>query len=259
MDRDPKAWLAALRSSHRRLSGLVEPLGPGQVGAPSMASDWSIAQVLSHLGSQAEIFSAILDAALEERELPGPDAFPPVWDAWNAKSAVDQVVDSVAANEAFLRRVETLSDTQLRGLEFKMFGMELDAAGFLRMRVSEHALHTWDVAASLDPTASVSPDAVDLLIDTLPEMARRVGKGLETPLRIRVVTSDPARDLALAVDEEVEIQPWDDGSTDGVLRLPAEGFVRLVYGRLDDDHAPSVELEPRGLTLDRLRSVFPGL
>jgi len=259
VDRDPLPWISVLRSSQDRLAALVEPLGPDQVDAPSMAGEWSVAQVLSHLGSQAEIFGAILDAALEQRPLPGPDAFPPVWDAWNARSAVDQVADSVTANERFVRRVETLSDAQLEGLRFPMFGMDLDVVGFLQMRVSENAVHTWDVAASLDPTATVAPDAVALLIDTLPELARRVGKPQDTPIRIRVVTSDPARDLTLAVDDGVRIEGSDGGSTDGVLRLPAEGLVRLVYGRLDDKHTPTIELDAAGLTLDRLRSVFPGL
>lgn len=77
-------------------------------------------------------------------------------------------------------------------------------------------------------------------------------------MRIRVVTSDPARDLVLVVDDPVRIEPWDEGSADGVLRLPAEAWLRLVYGRLDDEHTPTVELEGDGLTLDRLRSVFPG-
>jgi uncharacterized protein (TIGR03083 family) len=256
--RAPRPWIAALRSSHEHLTALVEPLGPDAVDAPSMATGWSIAQVMSHLGSQAEIFGGILDAAKEGRPLPGPEAFPPVWDKWNALSPADQAAASRAANEAFVVQAEALSEAQLDELRFPMFGMDLDMAGFLQMRLSEHALHTWDVAASLDPTASVSPDAVELLIDTLPQLASRVGKPQDHPMRIRVVTADPSRDLRLTVEEGVGIEPFDGGSTEGELRLPAEAFVRLVYGRLDDSHAPAIELDGEGLTLDRLRAVFPG-
>ena len=40
--------------------------------------------------------------------------------------------------------------------------------------------------------------------------------------------------------------------------LPAEAFVRLVYGRLDPDHTPS-SVSADGVDLDLLRSAFPGL
>ena len=52
----PDPWIGALRHSHGRLQALVEPLGLSQLEQRSYASEWSIAQVLSHLGSQAEIF-----------------------------------------------------------------------------------------------------------------------------------------------------------------------------------------------------------
>ena len=110
--------VGALRASVDRLHALASGLDDEQLVSPSYCDEWSIAQVLSHLGSQAEIFGAILDAALEERELPGPDAFPPVWDAWNSKSAVDQVVDSVAANALYVSAQPsqaTISSSRSRG------------------------------------------------------------------------------------------------------------------------------------------------
>ena len=69
-------------------------------------------------------------------------------------------------------------------------------------------------------------------------MARRVGKPHGDAIGIRIVTSDPARDLVLAVDAEVRLDQFDATPADGTLRLPAEALVRLVYGRLDDAHTP---------------------
>jgi len=54
MELSPDRWISALRHSHNRLRAAVEPLSPDQLGRPSYASEWSIAQVLSHLGSQAD-------------------------------------------------------------------------------------------------------------------------------------------------------------------------------------------------------------
>ncbi len=56
-----------------------------------------------------------------------------------------------------------------------MFGSEQDLAGLARMRLSEHAVHTWDVVVALQPSAPVAPEAVDLLVDSLGAVAARTG------------------------------------------------------------------------------------
>ena len=68
MEQDPRVWIATLRSSHERLAALVEPLSPEQLRAQSYDDDWSVAQVLSHLGSGAEISLMSLPAALGQAE-----------------------------------------------------------------------------------------------------------------------------------------------------------------------------------------------
>ena len=83
MEPSPGPWISALRHSHDRLQAGVEPLGPAQLERRSYASERSIAQVLSHLGSQAEIFGLFLDAGLTGQDPPGREEFVPIWDSWN--------------------------------------------------------------------------------------------------------------------------------------------------------------------------------
>jgi hypothetical protein len=45
--------LEVLRTSVARLGATVERLGPGQLAAPAYPAEWTIADVLSHLGSGA--------------------------------------------------------------------------------------------------------------------------------------------------------------------------------------------------------------
>ena len=71
MEASPGPWIAALRHSHDILQGLVEPLEAEQLEQPSYASGWSIAEVLSHIGSQSEIFELFLDAGLSGEDPPG--------------------------------------------------------------------------------------------------------------------------------------------------------------------------------------------
>jgi len=259
METRPAPWLDALRRSHDRLRGLAEPLTADQLEQRSYDQDWSIAQVLSHLGSQAEVFGLWLDAGLSGQDPPDREAFPPIWDAWNSRSPQAQAADSLQANEALIERFESLDAGQRERFRLAMFGMDLDLAGLLRMRLGEHAVHTWDVAVALDPAATVAPDAVVLLVDTLGQLAARAGRPDGVKRRVRVSTSSPQREFLLESGEAVTLVPFPDGGRDeslAELRLPAEAFVRLTYGRLDPAHTPAIEAQ--GVDLAELRPIFPG-
>lgn len=254
---DPAPWLIAVRGSHDRLATLVGALDASDLDRQSYCRDWTIAQVLSHLGSQAEIFSLFVDAGLAGRDAPGQDAFPPVWDAWNVRTPGRQASDSVAANEALVARLESLDAGTLAAFRLDLFGMDLDVAGLLRMRLSEHAVHTWDIAVTLDANARVPADAVALLVDGLGDMAARVGRPAAHPATISVTTSDPERRFML--DEGgVSLEPVEGTSTpttgEGSLDLSSEALLRLVYGRLNESDTVQAE----GVDLESVKAVFAG-
>jgi len=146
---DATSWVRAVRASHDRLAGLVAGLDGDGLRAQSYDTEWSVADVLSHLGSGAEISALYLEAGVTGGEPPEMDAFKPIWDTWNARSPEEQAAQSVIANEAFVTRVESLTVEERAAFSVTMFGrMSVDLAGALGMRLSEHALHTWDVAAA---------------------------------------------------------------------------------------------------------------
>jgi uncharacterized protein (TIGR03083 family) len=251
METRPEPWIAALRNSHDRLLNLAGPLDLNQLEEGSYDSEWTIAQVLSHLGSQAEIFGLFLDAGLTGQDPPGREEFLPIWDSWNAKDPQAQAKDALAADAATLRQFESV-DTDLR---LRAFGMELDLAGVARMRLGEHAIHTWDVAVALDPSATVAPDAVSLLIDTIGPLAARTGKPDGKKRRLHVATTDPERHFVLETGDAVSLAEGADEEGLPELRLPAEALIRLVYGRLDPAHTP---IAADSADLDELRELFPG-
>ena len=55
-DQTQATVMAALRASQERLAHLLTGLPDDQVKRQAYPSDWTIAQVASHLGSQAETF-----------------------------------------------------------------------------------------------------------------------------------------------------------------------------------------------------------
>ncbi len=279
---EPTPWIAALRRSHDALRASVEPLDETGLRRQSYASEWSIAQVLSHLGSGAEIFGLFLDSGLRGAEPPGRETFAPIWQAWNERSPQSQATDALAADDALIKRLESLGPDELGNLRLPLFGRDLDATGLARLRLGEHAVHTWDVAVALDPAAMVAADAVSLLIDSLGPVAARSGKPADGPLAVHVSTTEPAREFVIEAGGPVRLEPAqaeenlphadrdaphadkDAPHADkdapqaelAHLRLPAEAFVRLVYGRLDPAHTPAVEAT--GVDLDDLRRIFPG-
>jgi uncharacterized protein (TIGR03083 family) len=238
--------VAVVRASHERLRGLLGGLDESGLRGRSYDDDWSIADVASHLGSQAEIFDSWLTAGLSAGTATDLDP-QPIWDRWNAKSPADQAADYVTATDALLDRLSALPADAGFALDF--YGSQLDLPGFVLMRVNEQALHTWDIAVALDPAATVLPDAVAALVDTAaPDIAGRSGTATPGAAPVVVATTDPARTYRVTLDPSVALTQVDDEPD---LTLPAETFLRLVAGRLDE--TPN---EPAPLT--RLRDTFPG-
>jgi uncharacterized protein (TIGR03083 family) len=250
---DPTPWVRAVRASHDRLAALVPRLDADGLRARSYDTDWSVADVLSHLGSGAEITSLALEAGVTGAAPPSPDAFQAIWATWNARSPEEQATQYLAANEALVNRVESLTAAERDTFEVQMFGpAPVDLAAFLGMRLSEHAVHTWDIAVTLDPAARVAPDAVDLLVDSLPMMAGFSAKQAPDPASVAVTTTGPGRVFTLDTGG-VSLVPG-PGETSASVALPAEAFLRLVYGRLDG----ADEVTASGVTVPELKAVFPG-
>src|SRR6476659_9563657 len=146
--------LAALRTSVERLHEIAAPLNPAQLDQPAYPSEWSVAQTLSHIGSGSVIMTRGIDDLLAGAET--DDGFAPsVWDEWNAKTPEAMRTDALASDAALLDRLATLTHQERAGFRFQMGPMDLDFAGLVGLRLNEHALHTWDVEVTFDPSAAV--------------------------------------------------------------------------------------------------------
>jgi uncharacterized protein (TIGR03083 family) len=249
--------LAALRNSRARFLAAATPLTAEQVRQPSYDTEWSVAQVLSHIGTGSIFFRFILEAGLAGEPAPGIDVMRPIWDEWNAKSPDDQARDAIEADGELMAAFEALDSEQQDSWHLDFFGTDRDFAGILQMRLGEHGVHTWDFVVALDPKAQLLPDAVDVLIDSLAPLVARTAKPLDHHLVLGVETDEPARNFVLTVNAEgATLEPLDARfEADSLLALPAEAFVRLVYGRLDADHTPPGVDDP---ILETLRTVFVG-
>ena len=142
--------LDALRISVERLNAIAGTLTEHDLTGPAYPTDWTIADVLSHLGSGAAIFIRRLDDILAGQET--PEEFPSaVWDEWDSKSPEAKRTDGLTADTAFLDALEGVSAAQREQFTFSMGPIDVDFDGFVGLRLNEHALHTWDIDVRARP------------------------------------------------------------------------------------------------------------
>jgi len=249
--------LDALGASVARLHDLTRDLDDTQLTGPSYCRDWTIAQVLSHLGSGAVINQRGLADTLAGAETP-EDFAPSVWDEWNAKTPRAQAVDALVADETLQDRLKALGEQDRARVAYRLGPATLNFDQMVSLRLNEHAMHTWDIEVMSDPGAHLPNLETAIVVDNLGLIARFAGRpdGSEQQRDVAIRTTEPGRDFSLRPSgESVDLEPRAGGGPADLV-LPAEAFCRLVFGRLDPDHTPPFEGE--AALVDRLRVVFPG-
>ncbi len=126
------------------------------------------------------------------------------------------------------------------------------------MRLSEHAVHSWDVEVAVDPAARVSQDAVELLVGGQSPMMQWAGKKAADPAVIAVTTSQPDGRYTLDTGGVTLTSGAPETPASASLELTSEALLRLVYGRVDESAVASGELRAENVTLPQLQAVFPG-
>jgi len=256
--------IAALRSGHDELADYVERLAPQDLTHRSGASEWDVSQVLSHLGSGAEIGLATLTGALDGAGPAGMDFNKAVWARWDAMSPAERAAGFPVADRNLVELYESLTAEQRENLRVDLgfLPQPVDLATAGTFRLNEFALHSWDVKVGFDEKATLAPEAVEPMLELVPFVAPFLGKPDQLEGRsvsLAVQLTDPARSFGLEISDKIAFTAEPPASPDGTLSLTAETWLRLVSGRLGPRNTPdSVNLTSDSVDLDLLRKVFPG-
>ena len=248
--------LDALESSVAYLRALIEGLDESQYVASAHPTEWSVADTMSHLGSGAVIMKRRFDDVVAGKETPS-EFNQSVWDVWNAKTPHAQVTDALAADQSLLARILEMTPDEREAFHFNLGPLTLDFTGAVGLRLNEHVLHVWDIEEAFNKSATLQSDAVPFLLDNLELVIKFTAKTTGSGDVLRIRTTEPQRELVLTLGEEVVTLEDGEVSDDPHhIEMPAESFVRLLYGRLDAAHTPAAAESEH---LESLRIVFPGL
>lgn len=252
METQLKAW----RASVERLHQLVRGLDDAQLALPSYCDDWTIADVVAHVGLVAVLLARGLQDALAGTETPSEFAAAERG-RWKARTARAKVDDALVEDERLVETLEAVRPEDRARVTFPFGPLKVSFDEAVALGLNEHVVHTWDVEVMFDPEARLPHDAAVAMIDHLGLIGRVAARPTGDEREIRLTTTHPERHFTVRlVPAGAELLAGDAGAGPDV-ELPAEAFCRLVYGRLDPDHSPPVRAN--GEVLDVLRQVFPGV
>ena len=174
----------AIRAESKRIEQFLSDLSPEDWQHPSQCEQWQVADVVAHLieDQHAERMTRGLQGDLT------PSGFVP-----NMTLNEDDLRKSVAQHPISLRR--RLGDGLLAAFCAENDRVDKILAGLqpedwetlcyhprqpepirtiIDIRLRELAVHGWDIRASFDPQASLSEEALPLLLQAIPRVVRRV-------------------------------------------------------------------------------------
>ena len=260
--------IEALRVNRDDLAARVRTFSASDLDRTSGSSEWDVAQVLSHLGSGAEIGLEGLRRALAGQGSAPADFNQGVWDRWNAMSQQEKADGFLESTELLLSAYEAI-DAQTRidlRVEVGFLPAPLDLAGLTGMRLNEALLHAWDVRVAFDPAATIPGSLAAVLLEQYSGpvgfflgFLGKTGSLHGREFIIRVDASDPSGRFGLSFSDKVSLVPV-PAEPDAVLTIPTESLLRLWSGRLSPEHTPDGGgISGEAVTLDELRGVFPGI
>lgn len=251
-----------VRESHQHLERLIDAIDEDGLRGPSACSRWSVGQVVAHLGSGAEIALAALRAGVAGSSEPVADeTMQRLWADYDALDGGAATTRSLAANAVLVEAFEALTAAQSAEVRVPFMMGPVPVATFAAFRLSEHAVHTWDIEVIRDGEAELDVASSAIILDNvvtplIGRLARPPGSAANG-IDVRLV--DLGRTMRLELGDPVAL--LDDTSTtpgDGSLTISTPEFVRLVYGRLDPQRTADTLTVTGAASLDQLRQTFPG-
>ncbi|MBX5490261.1 MAG: maleylpyruvate isomerase family mycothiol-dependent enzyme [Chloroflexi bacterium] len=235
---------------------------------PSACSEWTVGDVACHMAESNDRFLQIVSAALDGQPVP---EFSPQQRAERQAAVKARGRDAVLAQ--LVERVNAVFDRLENATPEGLARTVTVPAGTLSMaqvasqRLSEVALHSWDIRSAADPRAGLAPATVPLLLDgVLGSVGRLAGRRVPADRALTYyldLSGEAGGPVTLTLaDGQATARRGAPAHADVTLHLPAEAAIRLFWGRLGLERAladGSVRAEGDRAAALLLNEIFRGV
>jgi uncharacterized protein (TIGR03083 family) len=230
---------AIVRREVAQLGRALRALDAAGWAAPSWCEGWSVHDVAAHMAESNDRFYQIVAAALAGGRIP---------DFTPAERAERQAAVKAGSPSALVAQLEERANATFDLLEaasaqdlartVTVPAGQLTLAQLGPQRLSECALHTWDIRYAWDRQAQLVSDAVPLLLDgvlaSVGRLARRgAANAPEATYRLELEGPGGGSVTLQLARGEARAQRGAPERAAVTLRLAAEAGLRLLWGRLD--------------------------
>lgn len=242
--------IGLVKSDSERLQHYLNSLTPGAWSRPSACDAWEVRDVVAHLTGAVDMFAGNISRGVRGDSSP-PEGFPPAG-----------MVDMAARMEANAQRSialrESLGETLLPTFSARCDYMNRLLAGlgsedwdkpcyhpaaiipvrtYIDLRITELAVHEWDIRSKLQPSAHLSAGCLPAIMDLIPVfLVGRLfqpGSKLSAPVRYRfeLTGTVPGGYDIVAGGGKARMEPATASPAEVKFRCDTETFVLLAYGR----------------------------
>lgn len=255
---DADRVITSLRAHHDRLAAVLAELSPEELSGQSAADDWTIAQVVSHLGSGAQITGGTILGALGL--LSSTESNEAIWARWDASTPEEQVAGFLEHDERVVAALEATAPDQRAAtmVDLGFLPQPVPLVQALGMRLNEVALHTWDILAARDASATVDAEAAEIMLEQYAGIAAFMLGFIGKPRELDTGAVIDLDGYTLTVDDSVSLASGSPAEPTATLHAPHEAAYRLITGRLKPAFTADEVAAEGSVSLDDLRRVFPG-
>ena len=246
----PETRVQILQQESERLQQYIKTLAPEAWSQPTQCGQWQVRDVVSHLAGGAAVYTMLVSRGLKG-DSSTPEGFAPagVGDAASGSDFIaeraianreklgDQLLSTFVAQDGeFNRLLAGLSPEDWDKPCYHFVGV-CPVRTFTDYRITELAMHGWDIRSKFETSAHLSPETLQVFADLIPESLQwtfRKGTGLPTPVRYRFAVTGVVLDKSDVVveGEECRMEPATTTAAAATLRCDADTYALLMFGRL---------------------------